>query len=444
MFGLTHRSVTIRFVLSALAVAISSVGLGQLATAQNYKSIEPKLEFREARQLRAKMIAALRGQAAYTAGGSALIDQYFKEYFFPQRTQWTPGALAKLGKERETLVKYLRGTTVPKAQQQLTALTMGAMRKIAREDFHPAVRYNASLVLGMLDEKYPQGGGNAAPPVVLSAATNELLELLESNEFNDVKVHPSVKVGALQGLERHVQFGMDPKFADRVTKAALAVVAQDAETLEVDADVNNWMKCQAARVLARQFKDGPSKEVHTALTALIADDKLSLDDRCCVTGSLEKITFAAGGQADVTATVLPLGNLAKAVVDQGAEGAREFEELLLGNQSFATMGRGGGNFGGGRNGPAGPKLERRELLSRLVQLDQGAKSLSAGLADEDKQRVDSLSELLQPVITQYKDSKSFDVDLIREVTKLENSVDTLIASWQPAAAVTEDDEVDFE
>ena len=108
------------------------------------------------------------------------------------------------------------------------------------------------------------------------------------------------------------------------------------------------------------------------------------------------------------------------------------------------MGRGGGNFGGGRNGPAGPKLERRELLSRLVQLDQGAKSLSAGLADEDKQRVDSLSELLQPVITQYKDSKSFDVDLIREVTKLENSVDTLIASWQPAAAVTEDDEVDFE
>ena len=50
MFGLTHRSVTIRFVLSALTVAISSVGLGQLATAQNYKSIEPKLEFREARQ----------------------------------------------------------------------------------------------------------------------------------------------------------------------------------------------------------------------------------------------------------------------------------------------------------------------------------------------------------------------------------------------------------
>ena len=118
-----------------------------------------------------------------------------------------PGALAKLGKERETLIKYLRGTTVPKAQQQLTALTMGAMRKIARENFHPAVRYNASLVLGMLDEKYPQGGGNAAPPVVLSTATNELLELLESNEFNDVKVHPSVKVGALQGLERHVQFG---------------------------------------------------------------------------------------------------------------------------------------------------------------------------------------------------------------------------------------------
>lgn len=443
MFGPTHRSVTIRFVLSALTVAISSVGLGQLAAAQNYKSIEPKLEVRQAKTIRGKVNQALR-TGPFAADGKKHIDDYYKKFYFPSMTQYDSTSMMRLGRLRADLMKTLRGAREPKAQQHLRDLTLSVMRAFCRDNYHPAVRYNASLIMGMLDQKFPQGGANAAAPVVLSAATNDLLELLESNEFNDVKVHPSVKVGALQGLERHVQFGMDPKFADRVTKAALAVVAQDAETLEVDADVNNWMKCQAARVLARQYKDGPSKEVHTALTALIADDKLSLDDRCCVTGLLEKITFAAGGQADVTATVLPLGNLAKAVVDQGAEGAREFEELLLGNQSFAAMGRGGGNFGGGRNGPAGPKLERRELLSRLVQLDQGAKSLSAGLADQDKQRVDSLSELLQPVITQYKDSRSFDVDLIREVTKLENSVDTLIASWQPAAAVTEDDEVDFE
>ena len=52
--------------------------------------------------------------------------------------------------------------------------------------------------------------------------------------------------------------------------------------------------------------------------------------------------------------------------------------------------------------------------------------------------------MIEPVIAQSKDDRTFDVDLIREVFKLESSVDNLIASWQPAAPPAGDgDDVDF-
>lgn len=445
MFAKQNRGAIARYSIrcalqSLLALAIAIGGISGQVVAQKYKSIEPRLSTKEGKALRSKVNTALRNPSNYNAGGSADIDKYFKQYYFPRRTQWNPGALAELGKKREEMVKLLRGTTVPKAQEQLTTLTQGVMKVLVRDNFHPAVRYNATLILGLLDEKYPSSGANASAPVVLSAGTNELLELLENEEFNGVKVHPSVKVGALEGLERHVQFGMDAQYAERVTKAALAVMGQDAKAIEVDADVNNWMKCQAARVLAYQYKDGPTQEIQAALTALIANEKMDLEDRCCVTGLLDKMKYTAGAQADITATILPLGKLTKAVVDEGAEVAREYEELILGNAPTTRRPR---NIGGGRD-DSGPKVERRELLSRLVLIDRGAKALSDGLADAEKQKVDSLTALLEPVISQSKDSKAFDVDIIREVYKLESSVENLVASWQPAAAAAPaTDEVDF-
>ena len=348
-------------------------------------------------------------------------------------TQYDPNSLRGLGKNRENLLKALRGARVPKAQQHLTGLAMNYARVMARDNFHPAVRYNATLILGQLDKQYPVGGANPVTPVVSSTATQELLGLLEQSEFKGVKVHPSVKVGALEGLERHVQFGMEAEYRERVTKAALAVIGQDAKSLEIDNHVNNWMKCQAARVLAQQFKDGPSPQVHAALTGMIADEKMGISDRCCVSGILDLMTYTAGSGINAKQTLVPLGKLAKAVVADGVEVARDFEELILGN---APTGR--GRSFGSRRGETGPKLERRELLSRLVQIEQGAKSVAEALDAADKQKLDSLTTMMEPVISQSKDSRAFDIDLIREVYKLEKSVDSLIASWQPAAAPAEE------
>jgi len=425
--AVVHRVLLGVTVIGALANALAGT-----AAAQRYKDIKPKVNLKQAKALARDSDNALRNPGAFNAGGKQAIDRYYKDFVFRAMTQQSADRLANLGKLREDLLKRLRNSPVPAAQTHLTKTVFTAMRAITQGNYHPAVRYNATLILGLLDQKYAVGGTEPQPPVVLPAATAELLKLLEQKEFKGVLVHPSVKVAALEGLQRHVRFGMDPQYQDRVTQVAMAVLAQSPDVLNVNVDVNNWMKCEAARVLAWQFRRGPNQQVHAALTKLIASSKLDLADRCCIAGLLKDIKYDAAPEADVAATLQPLGDLTKAVVAEGAEQARDFETLVLDGN------RGGGGFGGGgfggRGAAQGPKLERRELLDRLKSIGQGAKSLSAGLPDAEKQKVENLLELLAPVIEVSQNPKALDLDVTGEVLKLEESIDSIVSSWQPAAA----------
>lgn len=437
MLARNHQLSSIHSLLVFVAMtALCWAALSNDAEAQRYDTIQLNVNEREGKTLGRNSDNALKNQSVFQQNGKQAIDKYYKDYFFRKFTQTGATDLAEIGDLRDDLLKRLRNTPVKAAQDHLTNVTLGATKLLVSRNYHPAVRFNAVLLLGALDKQYPSGDN---PPIVLPAATNELLTLLEAEEIEGVKVHPSVKAGALEGLERHVRYGLDAQYAERVTKAALAMLSQDPKKLDVDADVNNWIKCQAARVLARQYKDGPTSEVHAALTALIADEKVGLADRCCVSGLLKLVTYTPGAEADAKETLVPLGNLTKSVVKEGADVARDFQSIILGEKRVP---RRPGGFRGGE-GETGPKFERRALLSRLVQIRDGARSLSNGLADAEKQQLEGLTALITPVITQSKDEDTFDVDLIREVFKLENSMDSLIASWQPAAAAPAPDDVDF-
>ncbi len=428
----SHRGSSRGFSASALACAVFLTALGSFVeptSAQRFKSLQPKMNIRAAKQMRGDVAAAMNNVADFQAGGKKVIEDYFTDYYFRQMTVTTPQAMQELGEMREDLFKrYLRAADVPAAREYLTNLTLNVMRVIARDTYHPAVRYNAALTIGMLDKENASAGANPTPPVVLPEGTKELLDLLEQKAFKEVPVHPSVKAAALEGLERHVRFGVDAQYKDRITQAVLAVLTQEPSALGVDADVNNWIKCQAVRVLVRQFKDGPTPEVQAAITKLIADDKISIEDRVCVVGLLDKIEYPNTTEANLKDTLAPLGQLTKEVVDEGAETAKDFEDLILGKnpgaRRRAPMGRG--------RGDEGPKLERRLLLSRLLKLRDGADSLSKGLPDEDKQKVDALLETLKPVISKTRDKNSLDLEVTGEVLKLKNSIDSVVANWKQA------------
>jgi len=188
----------IRWSAVALMLLLSILDLpgAHRADAQQYKTIpaNARISAKAAKALRGKVSQALRNPSALAANRGA-IDDYFKRYYFPIMTDTDPASLGQLAKLRDDLFKrILRNATSKSAQDHITGLTMAIMGRIALDQYHPAVRYNAVLILGELDQQYATKGANPKPPTPLPAGTNALLVLLEKDEVKKVKIPPMLKV----------------------------------------------------------------------------------------------------------------------------------------------------------------------------------------------------------------------------------------------------------
>ncbi len=423
-----------------LGILIAASLCASTAQAQRYKTIPPRLTTKQAKALRLTVAQAMRDPVIFAAQKDK-VDQYFKQYYFPTMTLTTGEALGALGKKREDLFRrYIRAATDPATQAHLTDLTLKVAQVLCKDNYHHAVRYNAVLILGMLDEQYSVGVANPTQPVPLPAGTVALLELLEQEDFKGVKVHPSVLTGALVGLERHARFGIDSKYAQRLTKVALDTIAEEKLPDDVTKDIHHWMKCRAASVLAYQVQERPTAEVQQTLAKLIANADFDLEDRCCVALLLKTIDYAQVVNIDATDTVAALGQLANEVLKEGADSARDYQqEMLGGNVNFGRRNR-PGRFGAEDDGP---KYERRQLLSRLESINDGGRSLIAGLADDTKTQLENLLEAIKQVRLSAKDKNLGDLELAELVIETAGAVSREVKSWNPAAAPADVPDADF-
>lgn len=395
------------------------------ASAQQYDTLKPTISAKAAKVLRSKVLQALRNPSALAANRGA-IDDYFKKYLFRTMTDTSPDGLGQLSKLRDDLFKrYLRSATSKPAQDHITDLTRKAMSLFALGRYHPAVRYNAVLILGELDKQYAT---KTAPPTPLPAATNVLLILLEKDEIKKIKIPPMLKVGALVGLERHARFGIDPQYQSRVTQGAIQLIEQQETPAEMSPEVHHWLKCMAGRVLVRQFaSSGPDEAVNKALVSMIGDQKMSLEDRCSTVALLKEMDYSAAQGLDRATTVAALGNLAQAVTSDEADHARDFkEELLRGNAGQFQR----GSYRATRGLDTGPHYRRRRLLDRLLALTQGIDAVSAGANAEVKGQLQGLTDAMRPVIATASEKDTTDVDIADPVIELASSVSQVVRGWK--------------
>lgn len=452
-----------------------AVGFGEFSCAGNafgqaaddqtrYLRLPPELDSREASKLKPAVTQALRNPAGFGADKQA-VEDYLTKYFFRAMTLYDADSLSDLAKNRERLFKsFIGGTANSNSQQELIVLTLKVAKVLTQGNFHPAVRYNAVLMLGELDR---QLATNTTPPVPLPDATAALLEVIEQDTFgkDEVPVPESVKLGALIGLERHTRYGIDPQYADRLTQDMLKVIADREAPEDIDQDVHDWLRGTAARVLVNHYAKNPTPAIQAALTAMIADDKMGLDDRCLVVGSLSNVAYPKSGDVGGNAEVQAVGHLTLDVIAEGAELARDYQtEILGGGFAMPTpRGRGrsyggyreygggyGGEFGGrggfrgGGMGPGadtGPKFERRQLVDRLTRIVEGSKSLVAGMSDSHKDQLDALLNEIAPAMEVLEDKDSVEVTVTDAVIALEQRVQALVNGWQsPEPAAAEEDE----
>jgi hypothetical protein len=443
-------------VLLALALLAASSAVVQQAGAQ------------DASQLKARAQAILKQPQDPTAAERTILDDYFGKSFFPEMTDASPEGLGKLAEKREDLFKYflnVRGSQA--AHDHLLTVTMKAVRdNIAIKPYHPAIRYNAVLIIGQLDKEVSKSG--SADPVPYADATKTLVVLLEEDKILGVPVTSPVKLAALIGLDRHTRLGADPTLAERINAAALAVATNSEAPADASPAAHDWMRRLAVRVLANQQAKGLTTPVYEAMAKLVGSKQMNLDDRCSIAEMLRAPMIQGAQGLNPETMTLALGKLARDVTAFEAKEAKKYQKELLGNDTgggfvggggleggFGSRGGLGGEFNpmiglgpeGGFGGAApafdpaaleGPHIEKRRLLARLKAVADAADQLAAASADDTKQR---MVDLAAPLRSAFDDAvKSTEMDAATAMIELAGTIETLVDEWAPAEPAADEAE----
>ena len=185
-----------------------------------------------------------------TVTNEALFDDFWRylsaEFTLPEKA----GALSDA---RRDLRRFLGRATGAARQRLLQNLltNMSAMARDAAEgerNFSPAVRVNAILMIGDLNEREPDFRGAGAIPY--PAALPVLIEFL-SDERSVNDLNDALRVAALAGILRHAQEKAGPANAAQPQAVRLLQQLAQAETAPNGRsnEVQTWMREQANTIL---------------------------------------------------------------------------------------------------------------------------------------------------------------------------------------------------
>jgi hypothetical protein len=422
-----------RYPSVALAVLFACALLARPASAQQYISAEPKIKLAEFKVLDGKVATQLRDAGAPNDAAKKDFDAFFKVYYYPSMTSTDPVDLGRLGAKREQLfTRYLNTIKSQEIRDYVNNLTLGPMVAVAKGNFHPAVRYNAVLIVSQLDLQ-----PNAK---TLPAATEALLGFLENDQ-----TPTSLQLAALIGLQRHLLIGIDGPLADRTTKAALAVINRDKAPNDVKPRVYGWVRRQAAQVLATQFAKGLTAPAQDALVRLLKDESVDLDDRCESAKLLQPAMYQSAKGVDGNAMTMALGELARKVLTVEAKDAKDYQDKLFasgnvpvgpgGNMSFMPRGEMGPGMGMDMAmlDDTTPHYEKRRMVDRSLAIAAAADAVSAGGSAEVKERAKKLATTIR-TSAEALAGEANETRVTDAVLTLGGEVDKLVASWNPGAA----------
>ncbi|WP_231954062.1 hypothetical protein [Pirellulimonas nuda] len=258
-------------------------------------------------------------------------DDYLTRYYFPAMTRTDETSLGELGDLRFDLFSQFIWPADASLQSDLTAKAYAYSMNVIKgfREYHPAVVYNAVLILGGLDKTYAiEKGANQRPAVPLPEANARLAQIVGLGLKGTFS--PSMLAGALVGLERHSRAfaGLDRDGKRQTFAALLAVLKQEDFPPEVNREVRGWLRMRAAEGLANiGVAGGGALE---AMTAMIANDDLHLDNRSRIAALLGQESFKLPEGAASLAAAEAVVALASDVAKYERDEANEFEDLQAG------------------------------------------------------------------------------------------------------------------
>lgn len=250
----------------------------------------------EAKKLRTEVGKILR-EGKFAAGQKELFDKYYNDYALPQ---WTLlKNLANVHLYRPPLRNELRLAKSGQVHDHLNALVLDYMKKVATTgNYHPAVRVNATLMIGDLN-RVEQTSNEMPTP--LDDALQVLIEAVENAKLPD-----GVRAAAMVGILRHVAAGIREDQARKSLAAAMLKLASADIPSSLAGPGREWLRGQAMETLGRLGLVGDNNGVFNRLLKDVADSKLTFSTRGIAVESLGRLNYAgtAGISPVDTAAIL--------------------------------------------------------------------------------------------------------------------------------------------
>lgn len=374
-----------RHLVSGLAIATACgtfawtplTGVKSLSAAEaeikEFKTLTPSPFLMESKnriklgEIQANVRGILGGNAL--GGNETTFDNYYTAYYFPKWTLTSEKSLAELPQERFKFIRdhleYSAGKNQT-AHDRLLDLTFDYLKPIVQDpEFHPAVRYNAMLVIGMLNATEARRAG-VVGAVQLPEPYGKTLPVLVE-EFKKADNNDAVRVAALLGITRHLEWDnyraagtkMPAPTRTEIVNALTELVQLQTPPQGRTPAGHTWLRRRAVEALAHTGVLGVDAKLAALIDSLITDDKQPLALRCTAAETIARMEYKAPVALPVAPTTRNLGYLAVVACSQElarlAHLQQRDKELSRISGEGGAGPVGGGAFpGGGSPGGATP------------------------------------------------------------------------------------------
>jgi hypothetical protein len=282
----------------------------------------------------------------------AKFDGYYTKYYFAKMTYYDAKSLAKLpGDRRFFFNNILRQVKTQEVHEHLVTLTFNTMKEYATKNYHPAVRYNAMLIISELNSKEAvTSGAQAALPLPYADARTFMI-----NEFFNPKQLDAVRVAALLGILRHVDVNAyatqqyPPAVRQALVKQFLPVAVDKKVPADRDADGHAWVRSRVVEILAALGQAGWDSNILQAMTTIMGDKEEPMSLRYAAATAIGRMNLSGstGMQGDEVAH-----RLANLALDSSREQLTMLEEEIAAEKEKLKA-QGGGSYEGNRGYPGG-------------------------------------------------------------------------------------------
>jgi hypothetical protein len=332
-------------------------------------------------------------------------DKYYKSYFLPQWSQVKNiGNLPKLRKQlrNELAKKSLGGLAV---HDYLNEIVLEAMKEFVAGDFHPAVRVNAMLMIGDLNQSV--GGDNPVP-------LPEALTFLVASAADGSKLPDSLRTVAMVGILRHARAKIqDDEVRKSLTLAMRSMASADLPTGPAGLG-RAWIRMQAIETLGALKSAGDDNAVLRELLKNVADAKLPFFVRSAAVNALGELDYSSANGISAVETAAALGQHALDLCD---------DELRLAKKAAD-------DWQSARKPGEDPQLvkkpatfiSRRRMLERLHAVAAALKGIAPLAREKDQPPVNELQETISKARGTLESRTDEDKELKSDVVDLQKKL----------------------